>query len=61
MYSPIKLVLAPHQEEKLKNAAHHNKSVSVKVNIDGKDDARHLFLLTHSQINQIKQYKMINR
>ncbi len=58
----MKLDISPDQHEKLKDAVKHEKSVSMKVTINGKKAAsRHTFLLTHSQRKRLERAKLINK
>ena len=60
MFTPIKLNISPDQHEKLKDAVKHEKSVSMKVTINGKKSHRP-FLLTHSQLKRLERAKSMNK
>ena len=57
MYTSVKLNISNDQHEKLKKAINQQKAVSIKVAVGGK----HVFLLTHSQIQRLERAKLIGK
>ena len=58
MYTPVKLNISNDQHEKLKKAINQQKAVSIRVDANV---GKHVFLLTHSQIQRFERAKMIGK
>ena len=62
MYTPVKLNISIDQHEKLKNAINKQKAVSIKVTVNNHGGGgKHVFLLTHSQIQRLERAKLIGK
>lgn len=61
MYTSMKVNVFTDQYDKLKNAIAHQKSVSVKLNIQDDGGQHHTLLFTGSQIAKIKRSKLIGK
>ena len=62
MYTPVKVNVFADQRDKLKNAITHQKTTSIKLNIDGDvADGTHTLLLTRGQIAKIERSRLIRK
>ena len=60
MYTPVKPNISADQHEKLKKVINQQKAVSIKVDVNG-GGGKHVFLLTHSQIQRLERARMIGK
>ena len=62
MYTSAKVTVFDDQHDKLKNAIAHQKSISIKLNLDHSGGGgEHTLLLTRGQIARIERSKMIGK
>ena len=59
MYTPVKLNISVDQQEKLKKAINQQKAGAIKV--DSICGSKHVFLLTHSQIQRLERVELIGK
>ena len=60
MYTSAKVTVFDDQHDKLKKAIAHQKSISIKLNLDH-SGGEHMLLLTGGQIARIERSKMIGK
>ena len=61
MYTSVKLNVFTDQHDKLKNDITHQKTTSIKLNLEDNSDGRHTLLLTRGQIAKIERAKLIGK
>ena len=59
MYTPVKLNISIDQHEKLKKAI--NQQITISIKVDSAGGGKHVFLLTHSQIQRLERAKLIGK
>ena len=61
MYTSAKVTVFNDQYEKLENAIAHQKSISIKLNLDHSGGGEHTLLLTRGQIAKIDRSRLIGK